>query len=210
MENNFYKSQFGQDRHVIEKIYKNKKNGYFVEIGAYDGINMSNTLLLEKKYNWKGICIECNPLYFKQLINNRPNCNNCEYAVFSEDDKIMPFINDDTGGCSGFVDTNSHTHILNKSIIDVKTKKLTTILTNFNAPNFIEFLSIDTEGSEFDILNAHDFDKYIFGYICVEHNFIEKNRKKIRELLENKGYIFYRENNVDDDYIHSSIYNLNK
>ena len=78
----------------------------------------------------------------------------------------------------------------------------------YNAPSFIEFLSLDTEGSEFDLLNAHDFEKYLFGYICVEHNFIENNRKKIRDLLESKGYIYYRENNVDDDYIHKSIYNL--
>jgi hypothetical protein len=122
----------------------------------------------------------------------------------------MKFIDDNTGGCSGFVDTNTHTHILNKQIIDVQTKKLTTILDMANAPNFIDFLSLDTEGSEYDILNAHDFDKYLFGYICVEHNFINANRIKIRNLLESKGYVFYRNNNVDDDYIHSSIYNIKK
>ena len=205
----FYKSQFGQDRHVIENIYHNKENGYFVEVGAYDGINMSNTYLLENKYKWTGICIECNPIHFNNLNKNRLYCNKCNYAVYNEDNKIMNFINDNDGGCSGFVETNTHTHILNKNIIQVETKKLSTILDDFNAPNFIEFLSIDTEGSEFDILNAHNFDKYLFGYICVEHNFIDKNRKKIRELLKSKGYVFYRENNVDDDYIHSSILNKN-
>jgi FkbM family methyltransferase len=204
----YCKSQFGQDLNLIENIYKHKENGYFVEVGAYDGLYMSNTYLLEYKYKWKGISIECNPTHFNKLIKNRPHSNVCRYAVYSEDDKIMNFIDDDDGGCSGFVDTNSHTHILHKNTIQVKTKKLSTILEKFNAPKFIEFLSIDTEGSEFDILNAHDFDKYLFGYICVEHNFIDTNRKKIRELLESKGYIFYRENNVDDDYIHESIHNL--
>jgi len=166
---------------------------------------MSNTFLLESKYNWKGICVECNPEHFNKLIKNRPNCYTSEYAIYHEDDKTIDFIDDDTGGCSGFVESNSHTHILSKKIIQVKTKKLTTILENANAPNFIEFLSIDTEGSEFNILKAHDFDKYLFGYICVEHNFIENNRRKIRNLLESKGYIYYRENNVEDDYIHKSI-----
>ena len=170
---------------------------------------MSNTYLLENKYKWTGICIECNPIHFNNLNKNRLYCNKCNYAVYNEDNKIMNFINDNDGGCSGFVETNTHTHILNKNIIQVETKKLSTILDDFNAPNFIEFLSIDTEGSEFDILNAHNFDKYLFGYICVEHNFIDKNRKKIRELLKSKGYVFYRENNVDDDYIHSSILNKN-
>ncbi len=206
----FCKSQFGQDVHVSGNIYNKKENGYFVEIGAYDGISMSNTYLLEYWYKWKGICVECNPLYFKKLTENRPNSINYSWAVFNENDKIMKFIDDNTGGCSGFVDTNTHTHILNKQIIDVQTKKLTTILDMANAPNFIDFLSLDTEGSEYDILNAHDFDKYLFGYICVEHNFINANRIKIRNLLESKGYVFYRNNNVDDDYIHSSIYNIKK
>jgi len=200
-----YKSQFGQDRHVVETIYKNKKNGYFIEVGAYDGMYMSNTYLLEHKYDWKGICVECNPLHFSNLIKNRPHCDNCDYGVYHSDDNVLSFIDDDTGGCSGFVETNSHTHILHKKVIEVKTKTLTTILDMYNAPHFIDFLSLDTEGSEFDILNAHDFEKYTFGYICVEHNFIEKNRIKIRQLLESKGYIFYRENHVDDDYIHQSI-----
>lgn len=202
---NYCKSQFSQDVHVANTIYKGKENGYFVEVGAYDGIDMSNTYLLEYKYKWKGICIECNPLYFNKLVENRPNCTNCSWAVFNENDKNMQFINDDAGGCSGFVETNTHKHILNKPIINVQTKKLTTILDMENAPSFIEFLSLDTEGSEYEILNAHDFDKYLFGYICVEHNFINTNRIKIRELLESKGYIFYRQNHVDDDFIHKSI-----
>ena len=58
------------------------------------------------------------------------------------------------------------------------TKKLNTILDTNNAPKFIDFLSIDTEGSEYDILSAFDFSKYTFGYICVEHNHIENNRNK--------------------------------
>ena len=145
--------------------------------------------------------------WFSKLQVNRPNCININYAVYNEDDKKINFINDDEGGCSGFVETNSHTHILNKNIISVTTQKLTTILDGANSPKFIEFLSLDTEGSEYEILNSHDFNKYLFGYICVEHNYIEDNRQKIRTLLESKGYIFFRENNVDDDYIHNSIYN---
>lgn len=200
------KSQFGQDEHVIN-IFNKKTNGFFVEIGAYDGVSMSNTYLLEYDYNWKGVCVEANPTYFSHLVKNRPNCINLSYAVFNENDKQMSFIDDKSGGCSGFVETNSHTHILHNPIITVTTKKLTTILDELNAPSFIEFLSLDTEGSEWEILNSHDFDKYIFGYICVEHNFIATNRMKLRELLESKGYTYYRANNVDDDYIHSSLIN---
>lgn len=51
------KSQEGQDINVL-KFYKNKQNGFFVEIGALDGIEFSNTFLLEADYGWKGICVD--------------------------------------------------------------------------------------------------------------------------------------------------------
>jgi len=200
------KSQFGQDLHVLNVIYKNKKNGYFIEIGGLDGITDSNTYLLESEYNWKGIIVECNPKWYDSIIKNR-KCIFFNNAAYSKDNEILPFYN--TGdGIAGLVERNNHTHIVNWApIINVTTKKLTTILDEAKAPKFIEFLSIDTEGSEYDILSNHDFKKYIFGYICVEHNFVESNRLKIRELLESKGYIFYRENKVDDDYIYFDIKN---
>jgi FkbM family methyltransferase len=194
-------SQFGQDRHIIDNIYKGLTNGYFIEVGASDGINCSNTYILEKLYNWKGICVECNPEFISRLYMQRSalifTC-----AAWKENDKTLEFFNSPgNGGHAGLVCTNSHTHLLNTSKISVKTKTLTSILDDAKAPNFIHFLSIDTEGSEYDILNQHDFDKYKFGYICVEHNHIAKNREAIRSLLETKGYRFYRENSVDDDYI---------
>ena len=125
-------------------------------------------------------------------------------AIYNEDDRIMEFYS--SGGYGGLVETNQHQHIISDPVIKVKTKKLTTILDEINAPSFIEYLSLDTEGSEYEILKAHDFNKYKFGYICVEHNHIEKNRILIRELLENKGYQFVRENGnaqwgiIDDEY----------
>lgn len=195
-----YYSQFGQDYHIIHNIYNKKRNGFFVEIGAYDGISMSNSYALEKHYNWKGICIEPNPRYFNKFKDIRTSIN-INNAVYINNDDELSFIDDLNGGCSGFVNTNSHNFLNDCPIIKVKTKNLTTILDENNAPNFIEYLSIDTEGSEFDILNSHNFDKYKFGYITVEHNFINSNRMKIRNLLISKGYKLYRENNVDDDYI---------
>lgn len=198
-------SQFGQDIHVINNIYKGIKKGYFVEVGSSEGIGGSNSLLMERIYDWDGICIECNPIYFNTLKNSR-KCNISTNAVYDEDDLELDFYNASIGGHSGLVDTMLNDNVKNYSkIIKVKTKKLTTILNEFNAPNFIHFLSLDTEGSELKILQAHDFEKYKFGYICIEHNNIENMRINIRNLLESKGYIFYRKNEVDDDYILSDI-----
>ncbi len=193
-------SQFNQDLHVIQNIYNKKECGYFVDIGAYDGVNMSNTYLLEKNYNWKGICIEANPRYFDKLEKIRTSIN-INTAIYIDDNSELDFIDDTEGGCSGLQKTNSHTFLNDRPIIKVKTKNLTNLLDEHNAPNFIDYLSIDTEGSEYDILSSHNFNKYKFGYITVEHNFINTNRMKIRELLINNGYRFYRENSVDDDYI---------
>ena len=65
-------SQLGQDLAVVE-FYKGKEGGYFVEVGASDGIELSNSFLLETKYKWKGICCEPIPLRFQKLVVNRPN-----------------------------------------------------------------------------------------------------------------------------------------
>jgi FkbM family methyltransferase len=204
---NEFKSQFNQDKNVLE-VYNNKHNGFFVEVGAYDGIESSNTYVLEKLYGWSGICIECNPRYYTSLCNVR-NCFKSNNAVYNSNDKVMGFY--DSGGYAGLVETNNHKHITSDPIINVTTKTLTTILDEFNAPSFIEYLSLDTEGSEYEILKSHNFEKYKFGYICVEHNSIIKNRIAIRELLENKGYRFVRENGdsrwgiIDDEYILNDI-----
>jgi FkbM family methyltransferase len=197
-------SQFGQDLHVLNNIFNGKQNGYFVDIGAFDGVTDSNSYLMEKNFNWKGIIVECNPIWVDNIKHHRRNLF-FPCAVYNEDDRVMSFYN--TGnGLSGLVETNNHTNIVNSAVVNVTTKKLTTILKEANAPKYIDFLSLDTEGSEYEILKHHDFDKHLFGYICVEHNYIETNRCNIRELLESKGYVFYRSNNMDDDYLHSSLF----
>ena len=125
--------------------------------------------------------------------------------MYKKDNDVLPFYNS-RNGLSGLVETNHHDEILPyATTVEVQTKRLSTLLSSANAPNFIEFLSLDTEGSEYEILKTVDFGTYTFGYICVEHNMIEEPRQKIRALLEANGYVFYRQNKVDDDYIHPSI-----
>jgi len=196
-------SQFGQDVHVLNTIYNGKTTGFFVEVGAYNGIESSNTYILEQ-LGWTGVCVECNPKYFNELIKCRKS-KNYDCAVYTQDGKVMDFY--DSGGYAGLVVTNKHDHIKNDPVIKVVTKTLSSILDDAGAPPFIEYLSLDTEGSEYDILSAHDFNKYKFGYICVEHNRLEPARTNIRTLLESKGYRHFRENGneqwgvIDDEYV---------
>jgi FkbM family methyltransferase len=199
-------SQIGQDLEVLKR-YNNKRNGYFVDIGASDGITYSNTYILEKEYGWKGICAEPLPSKWNQLINNRPLSACCPYAIFNKSNTFVKFIIanccdlfsgiDETLTCEKYRKWIND----NKEIIDIQTISLNDLLIQFEAPNFIEYLSLDTEGSEYEILKNFDFSKYTFGLIDVEHNFQEPNRTNIRELLLANGYIYLNENKWDDCYV---------
>jgi FkbM family methyltransferase len=201
-------SQLNQDNNVIE-FYNNKQNGFFIEIGASDGINLSNTYLLETKYNWTGICVEPLPEKYLTLVLNRPNSKCLDNAVYNISNLILDFsIANNFDMLSGISENiyRYKEHVdSNKTMIQVKTISLTDLLDANNAPAFIEYLSIDTEGSEYEILKGFDFNKYIFGIIDVEHNYIEPLRTQIRDLLLSKGYIYICENHFDDNYKHSSV-----
>jgi FkbM family methyltransferase len=200
-------SQLGQDKDVL-KFYNEKTNGYFVEIGANDGIKLSNTLLLESTYKWKGICAEPIPQLFEKLTKNRPNSICSNKAVYTHSNLTLNFdvANDDL--FSGLTNTIvAHKQLVDpsKQTIKVETISLVDLLDQARAPSFIEYLSLDTEGSEYDILASFDFSRYTFGLIDVEHNFIEPTRTKIRSLLIANGYVFKKENRWDDCYVHSSV-----
>jgi FkbM family methyltransferase len=201
------KSQWKQDINVL-KFYKEKQNGFFVEIGANDGITLSNTYLLETEYNWKGICVEAIPNLFKKLIINRPNSLCCDKAVYNESNKEVIFDIAECSLLSGIsknIDKHKEKVDLNKTIIQVNTISLNDLLHKYNAPKFIEYLSLDTEGSEYEILKMFDFNNHIFGFIDVEHNFVEPRRTLIKKLLTDNGYVFMNSNYCDDCYKHHSI-----
>lgn len=201
-------SQLGQDLEVIN-FYNYKKKGYYVEIGASDGINLSNTYLLEKNYDWTGICVEAIPDKINILKSNRKNSICISKAVYNTSNLDLSFsISNNNNLLSGLSD-----HILlfkeiinsNKQDIIVKTITLNDILNENNSPLFIEYLSLDTEGSEYEILQSVDLKKFIFGIIHVEHNYLEPNRNNIRKYLEKNNYIFSKENEFDDVYIHITL-----
>jgi FkbM family methyltransferase len=201
-------SQLGQDVEVIE-FYNNKENGFFIEIGASDGIILSNTYLLETKYKWKGICCEPIPKNFKNLVKNRPNSICYDKAVYNTSGLTVNFdIANDAdllSGISNHIDCHKFSVDANKETIEVQTISLFDVLNNANAPSFIEYMSLDTEGSEFEILKNFDFEKYTFGLIDIEHNYCEPRRTEIKNLLLSKGYFYKGENQWDDMYMHNSV-----
>jgi|688.fasta_scaffold545855_2 FkbM family methyltransferase len=201
-------SQFNQDQ-IVLKINDYKKNGYFVDIGANDGITGSNTYLLEKEYNWNGICVEPLPDEFDKC-NKIRNCICYNYAIYSESNLKLNFVVSDL--LSGIEDThlikNKKQNFIDpkyfnnnyKGEIIVETKTLTDILEKSNAPKYIDYLSIDVEGAEVHVLKGIDFSKYTFGMIHIEHNW-QNYRYEIREILEKNNYLFLNENSCDDIYV---------
>jgi FkbM family methyltransferase len=202
------RSQLGQDIKVVQ-FYNNKENGFFIEIGASDGIELSNTYLLETKYNWKGICCEPIPSRFEKLVVNRPNSICINEAVYSQSGLQVTFdiahSYDLLSGIAEHIDYHKTTVERNKSTIQVNTISLLDVLEKANAPSFINYMSLDTEGSELEILKSFNFEKYTFGLIDVEHNYVEPRRSEIKSLLLSKGYVYKGENKWDDMYQHNSV-----
>ena len=194
-------AQFHQDLFVISQIDLIDEHFYFVEFGATNGVDLSNTYLFEREFLAKGIVAEPAKIYHKDLFSNRA-CNISTRCVYSLSDLLIEFFEDSNPDLSGLnTERHFHSHKNLGRTYDCKTISLLDLLKNSSAPKEIDFLSIDTEGSEFEILNAFSFSEYSFKIIICEHNF-SKNRKKIKKLLENNGYVrkFSWISLVDDYY----------
>ena len=199
----FSQSQLSQDLFVIS--YLNfLKGGYFVEFGASDGIFLSNTYVLENHFHWTGILAEPGQIWHKKLMENRPNAQIDKNLVWSQSDETLLFYQNRSPEFSGlnFAQVDSReANILGKArSYPVTTISLNDLLQKHNAPHHIDFLSIDTEGTEYDILSSLDFDKWVFSIICVEHNY-SKTRDLILHLLKKNGYCrIYEDISCWDDW----------
>jgi FkbM family methyltransferase len=201
----YSKSQIRQDLFVLCQS-KYKKGGYFVEFGAANGIHNSNTFLLETKFSWKGILVEPAAVWRNSLYENRPNAIIETMCVWKDSNSTLIF-NETIDGELSTIDTFTYKdgHYKNRlrgKKYEVLTISLIDLLLKNNAPRYIDYLSIDTEGSEFEILNAFNFKEYTFGIISIEHNFTPQ-RELIFELLTNNGYKIFGESisHIDDWYI---------
>lgn len=203
---NFFrcKSQLYQDIFVL-KSHNFKKNGYFVEVGVGDGVHLSNTYLLEKSYSWSGILVEPAKRVQKNLRTIRSSII-APYALYSEADIEHPFFEADDimfSTFSFFKNKDHHQRMRVKGEeYTVKTKTLDEILRLNHAPRRIDYLSIDTEGSEFEVLKGLDFDYYDISLITVEHNY-SIERDKVFNLLLGNGFerCFTKFSKWDDWYI---------
>ncbi len=181
-------SQHGQDKWLVEYVLSHQRAGFFVDVGAYDGIEISNTWLLESKYGWSGICVEPIPSVFAKLRQNR-RCECVQGCVASYDGETTFLEVEGNETLSGMAATVSGPHqarIEGSKIrkLRVPCFRLDTLLKERGVSK-IDFLSIDTEGSELAILRSIDWRTVKIGAICVENTY---HGDLIAELLCRQGY----------------------
>jgi FkbM family methyltransferase len=199
------KSQLRQDLFVLAEL-NYKKNGYFIEFGAANGVELSNTYLLETAFNWTGILAEPAKYWTNELLRNRPNARIEELCVWKESNKFLDFNETKIPEISTidlFSKSDAYESLRKKgSTYKVKTISLYDLLIKHSAPQHIDYLSIDTEGSEFEILSSFNFNEFTFGVITCEHNYSD-TREKIHDLLAENGYErkFTELSDFDDWYV---------
>ena len=183
-------SQLLQDLWICYELNE-KRGGFFVEFGATNGIANSNTWLLEKKLGWKGILSEANPTWHSKLIANRDAAID-RRCVSSTTGKMVAFLTTDASDpeLSSIAEFASGDHFAEVRArgteIKVESVSLNDLLLQHNAPLKIDYLSIDTEGSEYDILSHFDFSRHVIDFISVEQN--ANTESQIERLLAKHGY----------------------
>lgn len=196
-----YFSQCGEDKFLYENYFKDKKNGIYIELGAVDGIFQSNTKFFEDNLNWKGILIEPNEIAFSKLKINRPNNYLFNDLVSIHNENLEYKWLDNVVAVAGVSNTLTSMHndtwygsFTNINNLKINTKSITpktlTEIIKSTDIQFIDFLSLDVEGHEYEVLRSWDFSVPI-NVILIEMLGYEKEREQLcREILIKNGYIF--------------------
>lgn len=205
MSSNFY-GQFNTDK-LIKEYFPDKITGNCIEIGAVDGKYISNTLHFEE-IGWNVLCIEPIPSYFFELQKNRKICLN--FAITNENEDNIPFTlvtmnTQNQSSISGLkiderlIDSHNQLGLSpSKNTIYVKGRRLDWCIENYFNYDTIDFISIDTEGNELDVLKSFNVNEYNIKLLVIENNF---NEPEIENYLKTFGWIKDKRVEVNDFYI---------
>lgn len=185
----FY-SDMGADLWVAETLHY-RRDAYFLEFGALDGMTASNTAMLEKTLGWKGIAVEANPTYYPEVCASRSciTVNAALAAVSREEVEMIDVF--------GLSTVKKHINIDGeqkirerdaRGYVQTDTLNPTELLKRYSSPDRIEFLSLDIEGGEFEVMTSLDLDAYHFSLLAIEHSGDVKRQNKMRALLLPKGF----------------------
>ncbi|HWA37866.1 MAG TPA: FkbM family methyltransferase [Burkholderiales bacterium] len=202
------RAQIFQDCYVAYRL-RDKREGYFVEFGATNGVDLSNTWLLERELGWRGILAEPFPYWHAALRANR-SARIDERCVWRRSGERLEFSAGET--IPEYATLKSHAagdqyaedrRAASRTIL-VDTVSLTDLLAEHGAPQDIDYLSIDVEGAELDVLDGLDFARYRPRIITIEHNHQEPRRSEIQARLAPHGFVreFEAFSKFDDWYYH--------
>ncbi|QIK38603.1 FkbM family methyltransferase [Caldichromatium japonicum] len=206
-----YYSQHGQDQYLHKTLFPNRRDGFFIEFGALDGLLDSNTLFFEQQLGWSGILIEPNPDAFALLKRHRPACQ-LENIAISDENGMLPFIKiaGNFYGWSG-LECNlepQHRQRIEQYIqpqeihrIMVEVHDLYWLVDKYGLTH-VDLISIDTEGTEERIMRAFPWQRLTVSVFCIENNFDNYN---ISDLMANHGYIKTARIGTDDIFVHRSL-----
>lgn len=199
-------SQDGQDEFLV-RLFNNKRDGFFLDIGAYDGVEFSNTFHLEKELGWMGICVEPNPAIFKKLRENR-KCICLNYCISSKPG-IFRFLSVTGYGVmlSGLIDFFDKKHVKridqaiaeyggSKTEVNVEGIPISDILETHSVES-IDYCSIDVEGGEIAVLNSIDFSKVRIKVFTIENNY---GGNQVKKFLKPYGYKLIAKLGSDEVY----------
>jgi FkbM family methyltransferase len=206
-------SQYGQDLFVLRTL-AGQRGGFFLDSGASNGVHFSNTLLLERDFGWRGICVEPNDAFFEELKTQRTgHCLNC--CIYDHDGTVE-FLEDASvlGGIISEYDPALLAQAKSTFVLKIDAagrpvtvrkvaRTLRSVLEECGAPAVIDYWSLDTEGSELTILRNFPFDDYSFRILTVEHNWLPM-RAEIRAFLEGQDYRFAGALGCDDCYVRAN------
>jgi FkbM family methyltransferase len=183
-------SQFGEDR-ILESIFKNQAEGFYIDVGAFDPIRYSNTNIFYKN-GWKGINIEPNPEKIKIFDRLRPRDINLNVGI-SDEETEMHYYQYASGATNRFL-PSSETNKLSVrgeepiSSTKISVKTLSTILQKYlPKTSKIDFLSIDCEGLDLNVLKGNNWDLYRPRIIAIEDLSVTRD-SSIEEFLNRQGY----------------------
>lgn len=186
-------AELGQDVLVLA-VTGEKQQGYFVEFGAMDGVFASNTVVLEQHYSWRGIVAEPARRFHRALTQNR-RCSIDYRAVTGSSGSQLEFKEvPDAPGLSTLVqhiNSDGHSQRRNNSggdVYTVETVSLNDLLAQHNAPQYIDYISVDTEGAEVSVLEAFDWSRHQVRVWTIEHNHQTKARDRVLEIMTQQGY----------------------
>ncbi|MCW3111772.1 MAG: FkbM family methyltransferase [Segetibacter sp.] len=201
----FY-SQDGQDKCMVE-LCNGMRGGFFLDVGAFDGVALSNTFYLEKNLGWAGICIEPNPNVFELLkVNRKCTCLNC---CISDKRETVKFLSVSGWGVmlSGMVDMYDQRHIEridqtirehggDKRIVDIPAMPLSEILEDRKIKK-IDYCNIDVEGGEMNVLNSINLNNIYIRFFTIENAY---GSPAIRKYLKRYGYSMIKILGADEVY----------